>query len=150
MDSKQEHAAPYTTETVWDGGGSATGLSQDGQVLRVGEGGGWMPEQLVLFAAETSFMDRFLAASRSAGVEVLGYVSSGHLEVEDGQQMPRIVLRPCVVVSSGEEAEALERIARTALTQSVVGRLCGGRVRVALDVQHETVPVPPGRPHSNE
>src|SRR5262245_2053125 len=126
--NESTHAAspPYATETVWDGGLSGTASSADGQLLTVGyEGGCWPPEQLLLLAAESSFMDSFLAAAREVNLEVLGYVSSGHLEPDDLHGTPRITVRPCVVVGSADDAARAQRICTGALQQSVVCRLLG-------------------------
>ncbi len=138
MNETTPAASPYTTETVWDGGLSGTGVSADGQLLTVGHDGGWPPEQLLLLGAESSFMDSFLAAARGANLRILGYVSSGHLELsDDGHTPPRITLRPCVVVGSVADVEHVGRIVTTAMRQSVVGRLLGDQLRVGLDVQLE-------------
>lgn len=138
MTERAHPATPYATETVWDGGLSGTGLSADGQALAVGHEGGWAPEQLMLLGAEGSFMDAFLASAREANLQVLGYVSSGHLELVDGRhEGPRIVLRPCVVVASVDDARRAVRMSTAAIRQSVVARLLGDRLRVSLDVQLE-------------
>ncbi len=136
-DATRRAASPYATETVWDGGGSGTGLCGEGQALTVGYEGGWAPEHLLLLAAEASFMDSFLAAARDANLDVLGYVSSGRLDAEDRSAMPQITLRPCVVVGSAEDARRATLISAAAMQQSVVGRLLGDHLRIGLDVQLE-------------
>lgn len=138
MNDREPAASPCATETVWDGGLSGTGLSADGQLLTVGPEGGWSPEQLLLLGAEGSFMDSFLVAAREANLPILGYVSSGHLDLSgDPHTPPRITLRPCVVVGSVADVERAFRIVTTAMRQSIVGRLLGDQLRVGLDVQPE-------------
>src|SRR5262249_57338049 len=109
----------------------------EGQTLTVGYEGGWAPEHLLLLGAEASFMESFLAAARASSLRVLGYVSSGHLDSHDGSTMPRITLRPCVVVSSADDARRAQLISPIAKRQSVVGRLLRDHLHVVLDVQLE-------------
>ena len=131
--------SPYATETVWDGGLSATGVCGDGRELSVGrESGRWAPEQLLLLAAESSLMESFLAAARDADIEVLGYVSSGHLEIPDEPDAaPYLTLKPCIVVASMDEAERAVRLSTVVARTSMAGRLLGNRLRVGLDVRLE-------------
>ena len=140
MEFKTEQpASPYATETVWDGGRSATGVCGEGRELTVGrESGGWLPEHLLLLAAESSLMESFLAAARDADIEVLGYVSSGHLDIPDEPDAAaRLTLKPCIVVASVEEAERAERLSAAVARTSMAGRLLGNRLRVGLDVRLE-------------
>jgi len=130
---------PYATEMVWDGGESATGLSASGKALTVGDRADWGPEQLMLLAAESSFMDSYLAAARDADLQILGYVSSAHLEIPDGSATaPRVTLRPCVVVASARDAEHAARILHIATGRSILARLLGDQFFVSIDVQLET------------
>jgi hypothetical protein len=93
---------------------------------------------LLLLGVECSFMDSFLASARDADHRVLGYVSSAHFDVPDDAHLsPRIVLRPCIVVASVDDAERALRVPPIALRRSPVGRLIGGRLSLSLDVQLE-------------
>jgi len=130
---------PYATETVWDGGLSGTGLSGEGRELNVGhEDGGWAPEQLLLLGAESSLMESFLAAARKADIQVLGYVSCGHLEIPDELgAAPRLTLKPCIVVASADDAERAALLSTAVARTSIAGRLLGNRLHVGLDVRLE-------------
>jgi hypothetical protein len=131
--------SPYATETIWDGGLSGTGLTGEGRELNVGrDDGGWSPEQLLLLGAESSLMESFLAAARSADIQVLGYVSSGHLDIPDEPgALPTLTLKPCIVVASAEEAERAVRLSGAVARTSIAGRLLGNRLHVGLDVRLE-------------
>jgi hypothetical protein len=135
----EQPVLPYATETVWDGGLSGTGVCDEGRELMVGrEHGRWSPEQLLLLAAESSLMESFLAAARDADIEVLGYVSSGHLEMPDGPDAaPRLTLKPCIVVASVDEATRAALLSTTVAESSMAGRLLGNRLRVGLDIRLE-------------
>ena len=111
----------------------------EGRELSVGrESGQWLPEHLLLLAAESSLMESFLAAARDADIEVLGYVSSGHLEIPDEPDAaPRLTLKPCIVVASVEEAERAALLSTAVARTSMAGRLLGNRLRVGLDVRLE-------------
>jgi len=127
------------TETVWDGGRSSTGVTGSGDVLTVGNGADRVPEQLLLLGVEGAFMESFLDAAREAELDVLGYVSSGHLDpADDLEPVARITLRPCVVVESADDAKRVERISKTAQQRCIVSRLLGDRLRVRVGVQLET------------
>ena len=132
-------ALPCVTETVWDGGSSGTGVCADGHELTLGRGeGGWSPEQLLLLGAESSRMEAVLAAARHAGVDVLGYISSGHLEVSDeAGAAPRVKLNPCVVVASVDEAQRTALRSTAVAEASLVGRLLGAHLQVGIDVRLE-------------
>lgn len=134
-----ERALRCATETVWDGGLSGTSVCGDGQELSVGRGdGGWTAEQLLLLGAESSVMEAVLTAARNAGVDVLGYVSSGHFEVPDEPDAaPRLTLKPCVVVASVDEAQRTALLSTSIADASLVGRLLGSRLQVGIDVRLE-------------
>jgi organic hydroperoxide reductase OsmC/OhrA len=127
------------TETVWDGGSSGTGVCGDGHELSLGRGdGGWTPEQLLLLSAESSLMEAVLTAARTAGVDVLGYISSGHLDVPDeAGAAPRVKLNPCVVVASVDEAQRAALLSTAVAEASLVGRLLGAHLQVGIDVRLE-------------
>src|SRR5262245_48911893 len=80
-DDRLSATPTVATETIWDGGRAGTGLSADGRALILGDPAGWRAEQLLLLAAEASFMDAFLAGAADVNLQVLGYLSSGHLDV---------------------------------------------------------------------
>src|SRR5262249_27712559 len=132
-------AAACATETIWDGGVSATGVSGEGHELPVGRGaGGWSPEQLLLLGAESSLMESILAAAHEADVEVLGYVSSAHLELPDERgALPRLTLKPCIVVASVDDHQRARLMSATVARTSLAGRLLGNRLHVGLDVRLE-------------
>jgi organic hydroperoxide reductase OsmC/OhrA len=129
-------AAPFTTETVWNAGLAGTGMSGEGRSLTVGHEGEWSPEHLLLLAAESCFMSTLLALARAEGIEVLGYVSNGQLHVADDPQAAlSILLTPCVVVLTDTDAERIRGLARRAREESVVARMLGRGLTVALDVR---------------
>ena len=134
-----ERAFRYATETVWDGGCSGTGVCGDGHELSVGRGeGGWTPEQLLLLGAESSLMEAVLTAARNAGVDVLGYVSSGHLDVPDEPgARPCLTLKPCIVVASADDARRVALLSTVVTEASLVGRLLGAHLQVGIDVRLE-------------
>ena len=130
---------PCATETVWDGGSSGTGVCADGHALSLGrDEGGWTPEQLLLLDAESSLMEAVLTAARNAGIDVLGYISSGHLDVPDeAGAAPRLQLNPCVVVASVDEAQRKALLSPAVAEASLVGRLLGAHLQVGIDVRLE-------------
>jgi hypothetical protein len=132
-------ASQCATETVWDGGSSGTGVCGDGHALSLGRGeGGWTPEQLLLLGAESSLMEAVLTAARNAGVDVLGYISSGHLDApNDAGAAPRLKLNPCVVVASVNEAQRQALLSTAVAEASLVGRLLGAHLQVGIDVRLE-------------
>jgi hypothetical protein len=83
-------------------------------------------------------MESFIAAAREAGIEILGYVSSGHLDVpDDPAAVPRLTLRPCVVVASPEDADRALHLARTVVRHSIAARLLGDHIQIGVDVRPE-------------
>jgi len=135
----RRQAAPCATETIWDGGVSGTGVCGEGHELPVGRGtGGWSPEQLLLLGAESSLMESILAAAREADIEVLGYVSSAHLDVPDERgAAPRLTLKPCIVVASVDDRQRARLMSATVARTSLAGRLLGNRLHVGLDIRLE-------------
>ena len=132
-------AVPCATETIWDGGLAATGVCSEGRELNVGhEKGRWTPEQLLLLGAESSLMESFLTAARAADIQVLGYVSCGHLEMPNRPgAAPRLTLKPCIVVASADEAARAVRLSSAVARTSIAGRLLGNRLQVGVDVRLE-------------
>lgn len=129
-------ASLFATETIWNAGLTGTGTAGADRSLKVGRDGEWEPEHLLLLAAESSFMATVLALAAHAGITVLGYVSSGHLDVpNDADELPRLSLVPCVVVATSEDAERIADLGRQAEQASIVVRLLGDRLRVTLDVR---------------
>jgi hypothetical protein len=126
----------FATETVWNAGLTGTGTAGADRSLKVGRDGEWQPEYLLLLAAESSFMSTMLALAAHTGVTVLGYVSSGHLDVpDDFEALPRVSLAPCVVVGTAGDAERIADLGRRAERASIIARLLGDRFRVTLDVR---------------
>ena len=134
-----ERSQPYATETVWDGGLSGTGVCGEGRALSVGRGdGGWAPEQLLLLGAESSLMESILTAARQADIQVLGYVSCGHLDApEEPGAAARLTLKPCIVVASVDDAQRAALQSAAVAGTSLAGRLFGTRLQVGLDVRLE-------------
>jgi organic hydroperoxide reductase OsmC/OhrA len=129
-------ASAFATETVWNTGLAGTGATSDGRSLTVGHQGEWTPEHLLLLATESCFMSTLLALASVEGIAVLGYVSSGHLEIPDDARLaPLVSLSPCVVVGSERDAHRVAVCAKQAEKASVVARLLGSRVRVNLEVR---------------
>jgi hypothetical protein len=126
---------------VWSGGASGIGQSHEGRRLRVGHArGNWTPEQLLLLGAESSLMESFIAAAEHADLGVLGYVSSGHLVVpDDPGAPPRLLLKPCVVVASADDADRALRLAQVVIRESIAGRLLGDHIQIGVDVRPETL-----------
>jgi hypothetical protein len=129
----------YVTETIWNGGDSGTAICGNGLELKIGaESEGWSPEHLLLLAAETSLMASVLAAARDSDLQVLGYVSSGHLEMtDDPATLPLLTVRPCLVVESSQHVDRAAVLLKAAAAESVIGRLLGERLRIGLDIRLE-------------
>lgn len=136
MGISRASASPFTTETVWNAGLAGTGASGGGRELPVGHDADWAPEHLLLLAAESCFMSTLLSLASAAGIVVLGYVSSGHLEVPaDGRVLPRVSLAPCVVVASDADAKRIVACAAQAENDSVIARLLGDCLQITTDVR---------------
>lgn len=134
--NKRAMTSPFATETVWNAGLAGTGTAATDRSLTVGREGEWEPEHLLLLAAESSFMSTVLALAAQSGITVLGYVSSGHLDVtNDAEALPQVSLAPCVVVATPEDAERIAGLGRQAEQASIVARLLGDRLRVTFDVR---------------
>jgi len=118
---------------------AARGVCADGHALSLGrDEGGWTPEQLLLLGAESSLMEAVLTAARHAGVDVPGYISSGHLDVPDeAGAAPCLTLNPCVVVASADEAQQAALLSTAVAEASLVGRLLGTHLQVGIDVRLE-------------
>jgi hypothetical protein len=72
------------------------------------------------------------------GIDVLGYISSGHLDVPDeAGAAPRLQLNPCVVVASVDEAQRKALLSTAVAEASLVGRLLGAHLQVGIDVRLE-------------
>ena len=116
-------ASLFATETVWSASLAGTGTAAADRSLKVGREGEWEPEHLLLLAAESSFMSTVLALAAHAGITVLGYVSSGHLDVpNDADALPLVSLAPCVVVATSEDAERIALRVGAFITPSVGSR----------------------------
>jgi len=114
--------SPFSAETVWNAGLSGTGSCGEGQSLTIGHDAEWCPEHLLLFAAEGCFMSTLLTLALDAGIDVLGYVSTGRLHVPvEPLSRPALSLVPCIVVATEDEAR------RRALESEVVQRHLGGK-----------------------
>jgi organic hydroperoxide reductase OsmC/OhrA len=129
---------PFETETVWNAGLAGTGAAVGGLNLTVGHDGDWAPEHLLLLATESCFMSTFLSLAANEGIEVLGYVSNGQLQMHESRSTPTVVLVPCAVVASRHDAVRLAEVARQAEQESVTAQLLGSHLHVTMDIQ--TIP----------
>jgi organic hydroperoxide reductase OsmC/OhrA len=134
--------ASFETETVWNVGLAGTGFAVGDLQLPVGRDSDWVPEHLLLLAAESCFMSALLSLAIAERVDVLGYVSSGRLETLSGRSGQSIVVAPCAVVGSRREATRLAELGRQARRESVIARLLGNRLDVELDIQVIPMGVP--------
>jgi organic hydroperoxide reductase OsmC/OhrA len=126
----------YSTETVWNAGLAGTSIANHGKSLTVGRDGDWSPEHLLLLAAESCVMSTLLALAGDAGIDILGYVSKGQLHGRsDNDEKPAIVLMPCVVVGSDEDAARVSRLVSTVARHSIVAKALGERLGIMLDVR---------------
>ena len=116
----------FSTEIVWDNGESGTAVTEGGASLNVGPGSEWAAEHLLALAAATCLMTTFLHLAAEEGLQVLGYVSSGSLEVPpDPDQVPRVVLAPCIVIARDDDADAARRLCLRGQRESPVCRTLG-------------------------
>jgi organic hydroperoxide reductase OsmC/OhrA len=128
--------ASFSTETVWNSGLAGTGATSEGLTLSVGREGDWAPEHLILLATESCFMSTFLSLAAGVGIDVLGYVSSGRLQATgEPRARPAVILAPCAVVASSDDAARLADVARRAQRESVAAHLLGPRLKVEMDVR---------------
>jgi organic hydroperoxide reductase OsmC/OhrA len=129
-------AFPFSSETVWNTGLSATG-SAGGRSLSAGFEGDWAPEHLLLLAVESCYMSTFLSLAYASGLDVLGYVSSARFEQGNPHQAsaPIVSLAPCIVVATTSEAALARNLAGESARASAVARLLGPRLKVAADVR---------------
>jgi organic hydroperoxide reductase OsmC/OhrA len=126
----------YSTETVWNAGLAGTAMADKGRSLRVGNDGDWTPEHLLLLAAESCYMSTLLTLARESGLDILGYVSKSHLHPHPRNgDAPALVLMPCVVVRSEDDAQRVAHLAGQVPRRSVVANLLADRLRVTLDVR---------------
>lgn len=132
----------FETETVWNVGLAGTGFALGDLQLPVGRDSDWTPEHLLLLAAESCFMSSLMALALADGIDVLGYVSNGRLEIVKERSAPSVTLAPCAVVGSRREATRLAELGRQARRESVTARLLGNRLHVALDIQVIPMGVP--------
>jgi|GEM_PF-5148104 len=128
-------AFPFSSETVWNTGLSATG-SAGGRSLSAGFEGDWAPEHLLLLALESCYMSTFLSLAYVQGLDILGYVSNARLEQGANQSaVPAVSLAPCIVVGTPIDVTIARELANAAGRESVVARLLGARLRVTPDVR---------------
>jgi hypothetical protein len=131
-----DRSTPYSTETVWNAGLAGTAIAGKGHSLKVGNDGDWVPEHLLLLAAESSYMSTLLALARESGLEILGYVSKSRLDMNARSgEPPTLMLMPCVVVRSDGDAQWVVRLAAHVTERSGVASLLADRLRVTLDVR---------------
>ena len=134
MTNTEQHV--FSTEVVWDSGESGTAITEEGASLSVGSGSEWSPEHPLGLSAASCFMRTFLRLAAEHGLEVLGYVSSGSVELyKDPTVPPRLVLAPCIVVGWDEDVESAHHLCQYALLASPVCRVLGSRVRLTAAVK---------------
>ena len=81
-------------------------------------------------------MSTLLTLASAADIAVLGYVSSGHLDMPgDVRLAPSVSLCPCIVVATERDAERVAACAKQAEMESAVARLLGSRVQISLEVR---------------
>jgi len=129
-------AFPFSSETAWNSGLSATGCA-GGRTLSAGFEADWAPEHLLLLAIESCYMSTFLSLAYASGLDVLGYVSNARLEHSGRHQAgaPSVSLAPCIVVASATAASVARDLSLEAARESVVARVMGTRLQVAADVR---------------
>ena len=134
MTYPEQHA--FSTEVVWDSGQSGTAITEDGASLGVGPDSEWPPEHLLALSAASCFMRTFLRLAAEHGLEVLGYVSSGTVELSpDPTAIPSLILAPCIVIGWDEDLDSAVHLCQHALQASPVCRALGSRVRLAATVK---------------
>jgi peroxiredoxin-like protein len=135
----------YHTRLSWAGGRAGILRGEGKQEFRVasppefrGEAGVWTPEDLFVAAVEACTLATFAAFSERSKLPILSYESSaeGVLEFADGgYQFTRIVLRPVVVISSGEALEEVRRILDEAHRACLVSRSVKTEIVLEADVR---------------
>jgi organic hydroperoxide reductase OsmC/OhrA len=129
-------AFPFSSETIWNAGLSATG-SAGGHSLSAGFEGDWAPEHLLLLAVESCYMSTFLSLAYASGLEVLGYVSNARFEQASAHpaSAPVVSLAPCIVVGTADDAVRARQLVAESTRASAVARLIGPRLKVLADVR---------------
>lgn len=126
---------PEHVQLIWDREGAGTAESQSGSHLRVGPGGDWTPEQLLVIASESSVMTRFLRLAAEAGVEVLGYVSAAEEALcAEPAVRPSIVVRPCIVVGRETDRAPVQGLLASAGQDAPVARALGSALRIDAEI----------------
>ncbi len=90
-------------ELIWDQRHTGTVTSPGGHELRTGDEAEWTPTRLFSAALQSALMHAFLELAEAAGLDVLGYMSSGEVVVSAGKA--KFELAPCIVVSSKADRE---------------------------------------------
>ena len=126
----------FSTEVVWDSGQSGTAIAEDGASLEVGPTSAWPPEHLLALSAASCFMRTFLRLAVEHGLEVLGYVSSGTVDLSsDPTEIPSLNLAPCIVIGSDDDLDSASHLCQRALQSSPVCRALESRVRLAATIK---------------
>jgi len=130
MSARTEHI-----ELVWDRESAGTAQTEHGSCIRVGPGGEWTPEQLVLVAVASSYMTTFLVLAKSAGLELLGYVSAAEGSFSpDALAPPTFGIRLCVVVGRESQSARVRPLIDRARERSSIVRSLGGSLRVEAEI----------------
>lgn len=130
-----------TVELVWETGRDATAIAGgspccSGVPVRVGPAAGWLPAHHLTLAAASSFMSVLMQLAESAGVPILGFVSTAKLCVPpDARSLPHVMLNPSIVVGSPDDAAMASVLAAEAAESSDVCRIFRGRLLVNPDIQ---------------
>jgi organic hydroperoxide reductase OsmC/OhrA len=133
---RRRSATSIVAQVIWDSGQVASGVIEGGMSLRVGAPAGWSPEELLALSAGGSFMRTFLDLAQGNQLEVRGYVSTIHLEVQpDPTDGPRVTICPCVMIASADRIADARHLCGEAVRQGSITRLLGARLCVDCEIR---------------
>ena len=120
-------------ELVWDLSRVGTATAPSGTSLTVGDNASVSPSDLLAMAVAGCHMRTFLDLAGQAGVPVLSYAATAHVEA-DATPAPRVDLRVFVVSSGAHDHARIAALVEQAARVSPVARALGDRVRMHADV----------------
>lgn len=137
----------YQTNVTW-AGDRAGMMNSDGKPeLRVasppefkGEEGVWTPEDMFVAAVEACTMTTFLAYAYRKKLPLVSYRSNaeGTLEfVEGGYRFTKVILKPRIVVQSGEAVEETEKLIHDAHEKCLIANSIKADVEIEPDIRVE-------------
>jgi organic hydroperoxide reductase OsmC/OhrA len=121
----------HVIELVWDASLAGTATAASGATLSVGERTDWEPDELLAAAAAACLMRTFLRAAEKEPVDILGYVTAGHI-VQPGCQ---VRLRVCIVTEDARAARMAYALCLGALEASPVAQFLGDRLEVDVSAR---------------